>query len=322
MITPGNYLNINGRKQNKLFYYLKGYLNFLLPVGKNYQQKITSIERKLSAEQLKHVEERVNYYCKTNIKPDPSESRIQDLKKAKTPKSYYFDTYEYAKYFDGNLYINFVFGDVTEIPKLPSIVKSRPISDDNQNSVLLNLDKRRHFVFVNDSKNFLQKKNILIGRGAVYQTHRYDFYEKYFGHPITDLGQVNKIGAKPEVWYKPKISLSAHLDYKFILCLQGNDVATNLKWVMSSNSIAVMPKPTLETWFMEGKLVGGKHFIEIKSDYSDLEEQLNFYINHPEKCLEIIKNANQHCQLFFNKDLEDLCSLKVFEKYLGLNNFN
>lgn len=322
MITPGNYLNVNNRKQNKLFYYLKGYLNFLLPAGKNYQQKITSIERKLSAEQLKHVEERVNYYCKTSIKPDYSESRIQDLKKAKTPKSYYFDTYEYAKYFDGNLYINFVFGDVTEIPKLPSIVKSRPISDDNQNSILLNLDKRRHFVFVNDSKNFLQKKNILIGRGAVYQTHRYDFYEKYFGHPITDLGQVNKIGAKPEVWYKPKISLSAHLDYKFILCLQGNDVATNLKWVMSSNSIAVMPKPTLETWFMEGKLVGGKHFIEIKSDYSDLEEQLNFYINHPEKCLEIIKNANQHCQLFFNKDLEDLCSLKVLEKYLGLNNFN
>ncbi|WP_332019037.1 glycosyl transferase family 90 [Kaistella sp.] len=313
---------MNNIKQNKLFYYLKGYLNFLLPAGKNYQQKITSIERKLSAEQLKHVEERVNYYCKTNIKPDPSESRIQDLKKAKTPKSYYFDTYEYAKYFDGNLYINFVFGDVTEIPKLPSIVKSRPISDDNQNSILLNLDKRRHFVFVNDSKNFLQKKNILIGRGAVYQTHRYDFYEKYFGHPITDLGQVNKIGAKPEVWYKPKISLSAHLDYKFILCLQGNDVATNLKWVMSSNSIAVMPKPTLETWFMEGKLIGGKHYIEIKSDYSDLEEQLNFYINHPEKCLEIIKNANNHCRQFFNKDVEDLCSLKVLEKYLGLNNFN
>lgn len=309
-------MNMNGKKQNKLLYYLKGYLSFLLPAGKNYKQKIISLERKLSAEKLKHVEERYNYYCKTSIKPDSSGSRIKDLKRAKTPKSYYFDTYEYAKYFDENLYINFVFGDVTEIPELPSIVKSRPISDDNQNSVLLNLDKRRHFVFVNDSKNFIQKKNILIGRGAVYQTHRYDFYEKYFGHPLTDLGQVNKIGAKPEVWYKPKISLSAHLDYKFILCLQGNDVATNLKWVMSSNSIAVMPKPTVETWFMEGKLIGGKHYIEIKSDYSDLEEQLNFYINNPEKCQEIIKNANEHCGQFFNKDVEDLCSLKVLQRFL------
>ena len=47
---------MNGKKQNKLLYYLKGYLNFLLPAGKNYKQKIISLERKLSAEQLKHVE--------------------------------------------------------------------------------------------------------------------------------------------------------------------------------------------------------------------------------------------------------------------------
>ena len=315
MITPGNYLTMNGRKQNKLFYYLKGYLNFLLPADKNYKQKIISLEQKLSPEQLKHVDERVSYYCKTGINPYSEGNKIKDLKKAKTPKSYYFDTYEYAKYFDKNLPINYVFGDVTEVPAVPSIVKSRPISDDNQNSVLLNLDKHRHFVFLKDAKKFSEKKDLLIGRGAVYQTHRFDFYEKYFGHPLTDLGQVNKIGAKPEVWYKPKISLAAHLDYKFILCLQGNDVATNLKWVMSSNSIAVMPKPTLETWFMEGKLVGGKHYIEIKSDYSDLEEQLNFYINHPEKCQEIIKNANEHCGQFFNKEVEDLCSLKILERY-------
>lgn len=42
---------MNGKKQNKLLYYLKGYLSFLLPAGKNYKQKIISIERKLSAEQ-------------------------------------------------------------------------------------------------------------------------------------------------------------------------------------------------------------------------------------------------------------------------------
>ena len=39
--------------------------------------------------------------------------------------------------------------------------------------------------------------------------------------------------------------------HKFILCIEGNDVASNLKWVMSSNSVAVMPKPKFESWFME-----------------------------------------------------------------------
>lgn len=85
---------------------------------------------------------------------------------------------------------------------------------------------------------------------------------------------------------------------------------------MSSNSIAVMPKLTIETWFMEGKLIGGLHYIEIKSDYSDLEEQLNFYINNPEKCEEIIKNAHQHCEQFFDEKVETLCSLLVLKKYL------
>ncbi|MGZ5196554.1 MAG: lipopolysaccharide biosynthesis protein, partial [Kaistella sp.] len=167
------------KKQSKLFFYLKGYLNFFLPASNNYEQKINSLQQNLSPEQLQNVQERVNYYCKTGLKPGPGSLKIKDLKKAKTPKSYYFDTYEYARYFDENLLINYVFGDVTEVPEVPAIVKSRPISDQNQNSVLLNLDKYRHFVFLQDCKSFSEKKNILIGRGAVYQAHRYDFYEKY-----------------------------------------------------------------------------------------------------------------------------------------------
>ena len=51
------------------------------------------------------------------------------------------------------------------------------------------------------------------------------------------------------------MTINEQLHYKFILCSEGNDVASNLKWVMSSNSIAVMPKPKFETWFMEGILV-------------------------------------------------------------------
>jgi hypothetical protein len=107
------------------------------------------------------------------------------------------------------------------------------------------------------------------------------------------------------------------LEFKFVLSLQGNDVATNLKWIMSSNSIAVTPKPTYETWFMEGTLVGGKHYIEIKPDYSDLEAQLTYYLAHPDECMAIIQNAHEHCQQFFNPDLEDVCSMMVLEQYFA-----
>lgn len=306
------------QKKNKLLFYLRSYSNILLPFHKNFKNQLSHLKKQLSSEELENIEVRVRYYCKTSFQSAPNCYKIADLRKPKNPKSYYFDTYEYAQNFDKNLPLNFVFGDVTHVPEFPSIVKSRPITTENENSVVLNLDKARHFVWVENDKEFQNKIPKLIGRGAIfdYQPHRIDFYKKYFNHPLCDLGQTNNHGDFG--WQKPKISIADHLNYKFILSLQGNDVATNLKWIMSSNSIAVMPKPTMETWFMEGKLVGGKHYIEIKSDYSDLEEQLQFYIENPEKCLEILENAHTFCKPFFNKNAEDYCSLCVLEKYFGL----
>lgn len=307
-------------KQIKFWYYIKGFYRFFQKKHGDFPKMIARLKRKITDEDLENITKRVQYYCKTiPLKPFSQQTFVKDLKKPKTPKAYYFDTYQYARYFDENQPIDFVFGDVIHIPSTPSIVKSRPISEENQNSVLLNLDKARHFVWIKNDKPFHQKKNLLIGRAAIYQKHRFDFYEKYFSHPLCDLGSVG-IGIGKAEWVKPKISLKAHLDYKFILSLQGNDVATNLKWVMSSNSIAVMPKPTIETWFMEGQLIGGEHFIEIKADYSDLEEKLNFYIENPAECEKILKNAHAHCEQFFNKNVEDLCSLLVLQKYFSAEN--
>jgi hypothetical protein len=57
----------------------------------------------------------------------------------------------------------FLFGDITCVPKIPSLLKSRPVGIYNSNSVLLNLDKIRHFTFVNDRKDFCcSKKNMLV----------------------------------------------------------------------------------------------------------------------------------------------------------------
>ena len=53
----------------------------------------------------------------------------------------------YTRLFNSSNKMSYCFGDLTEIPKIPSIVKSRPISNDNANSVLLNLNKVRHFSF-------------------------------------------------------------------------------------------------------------------------------------------------------------------------------
>ena len=114
---------------------------------------------------------------------------------------------------------------------------------------------------------------------------------------------------------KKFLSKKEHLRYKFIFCPEGNDVATNLKWAMSSNSLCIMPKPKYETWFMEGTLISGLQYVEVKDDYSDLEEKIRYYTLHTSEAENIIQNAHKHVKRFQNKQMEDLLCLKVLERY-------
>lgn len=307
--------------KNKNFkpgYYLKVAANALIPaiIFKIQKKKLL---KNSTAEDKAYIEERVHYYNKlskpVSIANHPQTQTIKTLKRPKKSKVYFFDILKYLKYFPSNLHFIFKPGDNIDILSAPSFVKSRPING-SSNEVLLKLVAIRHFNFIHDDIPFANKKNILFGRLAVYQDIRKRFYTQHFNNPFCDLGDVAK-GTQSN-WLKPKVSITHHLQYKFILALEGNDVATNLKWIMSSNSIAVMPMPRYETWFMEGKLIPNVHFICIKDDFSDINERLEYYINNEVACLEIIKNANEWVAQFKNKKRELLLNILVMEKYFEL----
>jgi len=302
-------------QKNKILFYVKSYFRQIIPLI-IYQKSLKSKLSNLRNYDISHVRDRVSYYNKLNsIAPINDDAvLLNQMHKLKGAKAYYFDTFEITRFFSQDLKANLLFKDVIHIPDVPTLQKSRPIYGNNENAVILKLDKKRHFLFITDNKKFADKKNMLIGRGVIEQPHRIRFMELYFKDSMCDLGQINKVNGNAE-WIKPKISLQTHLDFKFILSLEGNDVATNLKWVMSSNSIAVMPRPKYETWFMEGRLIGGYHFIELKDDYSDLHEKLNYYINHPDEAEKIIANAHQYIKQFSNSYQEELISLLVAQKY-------
>jgi hypothetical protein len=302
-------------RKNRIGYYARTFLK-QLPPAMFYESLLPKKLSAVNSFDQAYLAERVNYYNKLNqiTGLGADAFALRDMQMSQSPKTYNFDTFEYSRFFDRNLKISLLRGDVTHVPDTPSIQKSRPVTGNNANAVLLNLDKKRHFVFINDDIKFGDKKNLLIGRGSITQPHRIKFMEQYFDNPLCDLGQVNKEGGNQK-WIKPKISIPEHLAYKFILSLEGNDVATNLKWIMSSNSIAVMPRPKYETWFMEGRLIPDHHYMLINDDYSDLEEKLQYYIDHPEAAQAIINNANAFVKQFLNKKQEDLIALLVLEKY-------
>ncbi len=56
------------------------------------------------------------------------------------------------------MFIPVLNGDISHIPEYPSFLKSRPITGENQNSVLLKLNEIRHFQFTSDSLPFRKRK--------------------------------------------------------------------------------------------------------------------------------------------------------------------
>lgn len=312
--------SLHSGKNQKFPYYVRNIARMLSPhflLRMRLKRVLAQVAQRPDKD---YIFERVNYYNRLNqpISLPQTAKTIGEHRLKGNRSVYFFDTFEFTRWFPTHLKWCYLFGDVTHVPEVPSIVKSRPIHADNACSVLLNLDKIRHFVFLKDKIPFTRKMDKVIFRGEAHgKPHRIQFINLYHQHPMCDAGDV---GYNPPIPHADGMTLYKHLDYKFIMALEGNDVASNLKWVMSSNSIAVMPRPTYETWFMEGRLIPDYHYIEIKSDYSDLIEKINYYIAHPEKAQEIINHAHEYVRQFQDKKRERLISLLVMDKYFRLTN--
>ena len=233
---------------------------------------------------------------------------------------YSLDLMEYTRFFPQEYKLAYMFGDITKVPLIPSVTKSRPVVDNN-NSILMKFDKVRHFYFINKDIPYHQKQNRVVWRGAVHQPHRVKFMEEFFNKSsLIDVGEFNKsANSNNSEWSKPFMTIDEQLQYKFILSIEGTDVATNTKWIMSSNSLCFMTKPKFETWFMEGELIPNYHYVLIKEDYSDLEEKINYYIDNTSEAESIIHNANRYVDRFRDGKCEDWLHLKILEQYFDFS---
>ena len=191
-------------------------------------------------------------------------------------------------------------GDVSHPFKVPIVCKTRPIANPGHNS-LLPLNTERHWGEIKNLRAndipFDEKKNGLVWRGAMTgKNKREPLMNWWFPRKLVNIAFVhNTIN---------RMTLKELLQYKYILSVEGNDVASNLKWIMASNSLCIMPKPTMESWFMEGKLVAGEHYVQVNDDFSDLIEVVKWCIAHPVTVKRIIAKANDYVSRFDNKNNE------------------
>ena len=319
-------LKSSNSRRRKLLYYL-----YYTPLVYFFPSIISRMRLKSilnNSVQEKYIESRVGYYFKktsnfkvSNKGKNSSELFWNQFFKNKQ-NSHFIDFYMLLQFFNKKNKVDFIYSvkdyicsDIAkENPPYPTFVKSRPIGSDNQNSILLKLNQVKLFHFINDTKKFEHKKNQAVWRGDIRNNSIREYFVKnFYTTPLFDIGQTSP--RKDVPWMKSFMSINDQLNYKFIFCLEGKCISTNLYWAMSSNSVCVMPKPKYESWFMEGKLEHGVHYIQVKDDFSDAEEKIKFYMNKNDKCLEIIDNANKFVRQFKDLKQERLIQLLILKQY-------
>jgi hypothetical protein len=300
------------RKVGRVLYYLRNLTRDVAP-QLIFRRRLDAILAGAGTYDARCLAERVDYYNKLfePVAAEPGSSTVGSI--AMAPSMYYYDLKEHARYFPRHLKLNHLFGDIRQVPERPSIVKSRPIGGDNRNAVLMKLDKFRHFYIPADQTAFADKKPIAVWRGSVANQRRRALLAGYRDHPLCDVGAVGRsTGVEGR---KPFLPPSGQMRFRYVISIEGNDVATNLKWILASNSLCLMPAPRCETWFMEGRLESGGHYAELRDDFADLEEKILHYERHPDEALGIIRNANRHVAQFLDERREQLISLLVLYKY-------
>ena len=326
-------LKSSNAKRRKLLYYL-----YYTPLVYFFPSIIFRLRLKNilnDSFQKEHIQSRVKYYFKktSNFRVSNKGKKLSELFWNQFFKnkqnSHFIDFYMLLRFFNKKNKVDFIYSTKNNIDSsiakklhpYPTFVKSRPIGSNNQNSILLKLNQIKLFHFIKDPKKFENKKNQAVWRGDIRNNPQREYFVKnFYKTPLFDIGQTSP---KPDVrWRKSFMSIKDQLNFKFIFCLEGKCISTNLHWVMSSNSVCVMPKPKYESWFMEGKLKDGVHYIKVKDDFSDAKKKIEFYNNNNDKCLEIIDNANKFVEQFKNCKQERLIQLLILKQYFQFTGQN
>ena len=181
-------------------------------------------------------------------------------------------------------------GQASEPSKI--FIKTRNIKDEGYGTVV-KMEWKRHFGNVYNIDQYdvpwSLKKYGAVFRGVdtgFNDDHTHgrlglilQYYNKY---PTINVGFNDIVQRNPtsQDWAlydnhrRDSLSFTEQLTYKYIISVEGNDVASGLKWQLASNSIVIMTRPTKMSWFCEHLLQPWVHYIPVNDDYSNLIDQM------------------------------------------------
>ncbi|KAL7525194.1 hypothetical protein ACHAWF_001249 [Thalassiosira exigua] len=137
---------------------------------------------------------------------------------------------------------------------------------------------------------------------------RLDAVRKYFRANVSDVDVAFKAGDRslrklPKKYAREgfmarttHVGMAQQLRHKYVLSLEGNDVATGLKWQLASNSVVFMSRPVAASYLMEDLLVPYVHYVPLNEDRSDLLEMVEWARRNDERCRWISERATEYME--------------------------
>jgi hypothetical protein len=89
-----------------------------------------------------------------------------------------------------------------------------------------------------------------------------------------------------------RASLDYLLQYKGIIMLEGNDVASGLKWALLSQSVVLMPVPRHTSWAMEELLEPWVHYVPLNADATDVEHKMRWILENDDHARRIARRGS------------------------------
>jgi len=283
------------------------------------------------------VEERIKYYLGGNKKisvPENIGTQGYDIplklnfemyrsKFSKIhPNTHYpIDVIRYLNYVkDKSLYIQ--CGDSCfSGGKWPVMVKVRDTRN-NSNGVVVNFESTRHIgaSFEYPDPPWGSKVNECVWRGVDtgWNGDRLQFVRKYGSTHNVGFSQfVQDAIESPNLYCqemkKPKLTIPNMKMYKYLPVIDGNDKSSSLGWIMASNSVPVMPRPRFHSWVCEPWMEAGVHYVEVKADWSDFADRLEWCKAHDDECKKIAENGKIFMMQFMNQTQETYIEQKLSE---------
>jgi len=201
----------------------------------------------------------------------------------------------------------------------PVLVKIRDTKNKSSKGIIANLDSTRHLgdIFKITDIPWADKRDDWLWRGAdTGRGIRLDFVRQFYQqHDVGFSGYVQDALICPELYpkhlLKPKVPPEHLLQCKYLPIIDGNDKSSSLGWILASNSLPLMPRPRYHSWLCEPWLEPGVHYVEVKRDFSDLVDKIQWCKDHDHECNVIADNGKKFMMQFTNPTQEEYIEKQI-----------